>query len=128
MLTKRVLERTYGLAGPAAYAELLRRQGWACAICRRSFREMNGNARHLDHDHRTGRVRGILCMQCNAMLGMARDERGILRAAISYLAGSENRTGGQKFSKIRKFWGLEFPTSNGASNGASNGGSKGTRR
>lgn len=40
---------------------------------------------HVDHDHSTGKVRGLLCARCNALLGYAGDSIDLLRRAISYL-------------------------------------------
>lgn len=54
-------------------------QGGVCAICGER------PAVHVDHDHETHRVRGILCEPCNGFLGAFRDERALLRAAIEYL-------------------------------------------
>ena len=48
----------YGIT-PEAYAALLTKQGSACAICRRTGRLS------IDHDHATGKVRGLLCYRCN---------------------------------------------------------------
>lgn len=53
-----------------------------CAICRETIVY---SAAHLDHCHKTGRVRGFLCMHCNRGLGALRDSPDILRAAASYL-------------------------------------------
>lgn len=39
----------------------------------------------VDHDHKTGRVRALLCNSCNALLGMAQEDLKILNAAIQYL-------------------------------------------
>jgi hypothetical protein len=39
----------------------------------------------VDHNHKTGAVRGLLCCKCNFILGHADDDVGILRRAISYL-------------------------------------------
>jgi len=44
---------------------------------------------HTDHDHKTGEVRGLLCQRCNHMLGGARDNPSILRAAVEYLEGDK---------------------------------------
>jgi hypothetical protein len=43
------------------------------------------SALEIDHDHQTGRVRGLLCHKCNTMLGMAADNPRWLQKAIEYL-------------------------------------------
>ncbi len=50
-----------------------------CAIC------LTGKPEHVDHDHRTGKVRGILCFNCNGAPGQVRDRVDVLLAAIDYL-------------------------------------------
>jgi hypothetical protein len=62
-------------------------QGWKCGICRAVVTE-GGRAADsgcVDHDHATGKVRGILCMNCNRGLGMLKDSTENLRRAIAYL-------------------------------------------
>lgn len=54
-------------------------QGGLCAICRKA--PIFG----VDHDHKTGQIRGLLCGPCNTVLGMAKDSVRILQAAIQYL-------------------------------------------
>ena len=56
-----------------------------CPICKDSFVEMNIKNIHLDHNHVTGKVRGVLCFRCNAGLGQFKDSIENLRAAILYL-------------------------------------------
>ena len=60
------------------YQGILQAQGWACAIC-------GGDAEAVDHDHTTGRVRGILCRKCNTGLGHFVDSEANLKSAITYL-------------------------------------------
>jgi hypothetical protein len=63
--------------------ELLRVQGFTCAICKTDTPP--NDKWNVDHDHMAGNVRGLLCTHCNWMLGHARDDTGILANAISYL-------------------------------------------
>lgn len=53
-----------------------------CQICGVSI---EGMSQHIDHCHETGRVRGVLCTNCNLMLGNAKDNPETLRRAIDYL-------------------------------------------
>jgi len=66
-----------------AFNILLKNQGGVCAICRKS--DWNGRGPHVDHDHISGKVRGILCQNCNAALGMIGDDVKISRAMTDYL-------------------------------------------
>ena len=70
------LMRRYGI-GADEFDELVRQQGSVCAICGRPDPE------HVDHDHDTGEVRGILCFNCG--LGQFRDSIDALLAAAEYL-------------------------------------------
>ncbi len=72
------LRRRYGI-GQADYDALVEQQGGLCALCRQRAPE------HVDHDHLTGRVRGLLCSCCNQALGNARDDIATLQRAIDYL-------------------------------------------
>ena len=72
------LRRRYGLTSQRV-DELIAAQGGLCAVCKVRPPE------HVDHDHKTGRVRGVLCSGCNQGLGNFRDDTAALRAAIDYL-------------------------------------------
>jgi len=76
------LKRKYGIT-VEHYDELLAQQGGGCAICGREPRP--DSSLHLDHDHESGQLRGILCFRCNNALGDFDDDLGLLRAAIRYL-------------------------------------------
>lgn len=55
-----------------------------CAICREPWRE--GKRRYcIDHDHKTGEIRGLLCQGCNMGLGWFKDDPKRLKKAIKYL-------------------------------------------
>jgi predicted nucleic acid-binding Zn ribbon protein len=75
--------RAYGITAEW-YAETLITQGNACAICRDTEPGGKGGW-HVDHDHATGKVRGLLCHGCNIALGYLKDDITRLRAAIAYL-------------------------------------------
>lgn len=83
--------KQYGIT-PADYQRMLVEQGHRCAICRQpeTF-VLRGKVKNLsiDHDHATGRVRGLLCGSCNSGIGYFREHPDILRAAIDYLSASE---------------------------------------
>jgi len=65
------------------YTGILKFQGGRCAICRST--RSGVRKFHVDHDHQTGKIRGLLCHLCNAGLGCLRDSPKILSAAIGYL-------------------------------------------
>jgi hypothetical protein len=66
------------------YGTLLAAQGGICAICGGPPTGM-GKSYHVDHDHETGIVRGLLCSNCNTALGLLGDDPSRLAAAIRYL-------------------------------------------
>lgn len=74
-------EKLYGLAREH-YARMLTAQGGRCALC---GRESGSRALAVDHDHATGRIRGLLCSPCNTGIGGLRDDPEMLRRAIAYL-------------------------------------------
>lgn len=76
----------YGLTLEQYEAMFLAQDG-KCAICRSP--DPRGDHWHIDHDHDTGRVRGILCGHCNPGLGYFGDDPERLAAAIQYLTVRE---------------------------------------
>jgi hypothetical protein len=63
---------------------ILEAQGDRCAICKRQVPDRLASM-HLDHDHKTGKIRGFLCIDCNHGLGKFRDEPDLLLRAVVYL-------------------------------------------
>lgn len=72
------LKSKYNLT-PTEHDALISEQNSKCAICEDTTKL------HIDHDHRTGVVRGLLCHSCNVSLGHFRDNIQILEKAIKYL-------------------------------------------
>lgn len=73
------LRARYGLSESDVAARIAQQDG-LCAVCR------TAEATQVDHDHETGRVRGILCLHCNAGMGAFRDDPRLIYQAIDYLS------------------------------------------
>lgn len=71
-----------------AYDGMYVAQRGCCVICGKHQSEFK-NRLAVDHSHKTGKIRGLLCITCNAGLGMFQDNPQILANAIEYLKGSE---------------------------------------
>jgi hypothetical protein len=74
------------------YNTLLKKQNNTCTICKQLepiIDNRNNQRRDLavDHNHKTGKVRGLLCSRCNNVLGRIKDNVDILQEAIKYLKG-----------------------------------------
>lgn len=76
------LKFRYGIT-PEDFNQILSFQGEVCPVCGGPFDENRKG--YIDHCHKTERIRGILHMQCNTLLGMAKDKVEILKNAINYL-------------------------------------------
>lgn len=77
------LKNKYGLS-EQEYHNFFIEQENRCAVCEDPITPF-GRFIHVDHDHLTKKVRGVLCMQCNVFIGSARDNINILQKAIGYL-------------------------------------------
>jgi hypothetical protein len=75
--------RKYGLT-ETAYNEIAKDQDWKCLICSRRYFKSPRNL-CVDHDHETGKIRGLLCIGCNRGLGYFEDQPERLRKAALYL-------------------------------------------
>jgi len=84
---KRVIKKKYGL-DVIEYEKLVLAQKNLCAICKNSERvKFKGRLKELavDHNHRTGKVRGLLCHSCNLAIGALLDNPDLFRKAAEYL-------------------------------------------
>jgi hypothetical protein len=69
------------------YEKRLANQGGVCAICGGDDPQRGRFFFCVDHDHRTGKIRGLLCVTCNDGLGRFGDDRATLLRAAAYLGG-----------------------------------------
>ena len=84
LMRERQLQHKFGLTN-AEYDAKLAAQGGVCQICKCPPPENLSKKFPVDHDHRTGKIRDILCQSCNHMLGNAKDNPDILQNGIAYL-------------------------------------------
>lgn len=79
-------ERTLGVT-EEDYWRMYGLQEGRCGICKRRLYSKRYKAFCVDHDHKTGRIRGLLCHNCNGGLGMFRDDPIALLRAIDWVEG-----------------------------------------
>lgn len=82
----KVLQSKYGITLDN-YQQMLIEQNNSCRICGTLTADKSNISRRfaVDHCHTTGKVRGLLCIKCNAGIGMFNDNLDILISAVSYL-------------------------------------------
>lgn len=81
------LRAGYGIT-PQDYEDMLKKQGNACAICGKPPSTNGGRTRiylYIDHSHKTKKIRGLLCSNCNRGLGYFFDNPALLKNAEKYL-------------------------------------------
>ena len=82
---KNLLGKNYGIT-IEQYNNILEQQNGGCAICGSKSALIKSHQRlHVDHCHSTGRVRGLLCTNCNQGIGKFNDSEVLLQRAIVYL-------------------------------------------
>jgi hypothetical protein len=82
------LFRSYGIT-LKEYNLLFKNQEGCCAICEKHLSELNDKHKKslcVDHNHKTGFIRGLLCDKCNRGIGLLCDSEKILLNALKYLA------------------------------------------
>jgi hypothetical protein len=83
--------RRYGITAHQ-FDEMLVAQRGLCAICSKTMKNgsRSGDGLHIDHCHKTGAVRGLLCGKCNLAIGLFSDDPTSLAKAIDYLKGGNH--------------------------------------
>ena len=76
------IKHNYGIT-LEQYDCMLVSQDGVCAICRKPCK--TGRKLAVDHDHKTGNIRGLLCQSCNVMLGSGKDSPLLLKTGADYL-------------------------------------------
>ena len=82
--------KKYGITS-SEYTLMLDRQMGSCAIC--FDRNKSGNELSVDHCHKTGMVRGLLCNRCNWAIGKFEDNTVLLLSAVEYLNETKDSSG-----------------------------------
>jgi hypothetical protein len=86
--TSAYLNRTYGIT-INDYREMLEEQGHRCKLCGSegfTMKDSHNIKLVVDHCHKDGHVRGLLCHNCNRALGLLQDDKETLQKAIDYLS------------------------------------------
>jgi hypothetical protein len=94
------LRNKFGLT-PEEYNRILAAQGGVCAICESP--PTPGISLHVDHDHGTGEIRGLLCVRCNNAIGLMREAPDLLRHAAPYVtADAKQRSQRRKWQRLAR--------------------------
>jgi len=78
------IKKTYGITFEV-YTEMFDSQKGCCKICTSRISNSRTGRLFVDHCHKTGTVRGLLCSSCNHGLGLFKDSPTLLKKAIAYL-------------------------------------------
>ena len=85
--TARTLKEKFDVYGLTIeqYEEKWLQQDGKCEICKKEYPVYGQYRMHIDHDHKTGKVRGLLCASCNVVLGQSKDSTEVLENSAAYL-------------------------------------------
>lgn len=84
MYRKYALKNFWGL-DQSEYDEMLSDQGGTCGICGSDTPGGGKKNFHIDHDHDSGEIRGLLCKRCNLGIGHFNDDPELILKAVAYL-------------------------------------------
>ena len=77
------IKKNYGIT-EEQYLKIFNEQNGFCAICKQKNYTQAGRL-VIDHCHKTGKIRGLLCRKCNSGIGLLKDNVDLLKAAVQYL-------------------------------------------
>lgn len=86
----RMLQHRYNIT-LEEYEQMYENQNGKCSICNDNYPSGGTNGLYVDHCHKTGNVRGLLCPRCNSLLGRFLDDQKILNKALEYLNKNKNK-------------------------------------
>lgn len=90
--TRRDEQRAYRLGVPVAVVrKVIERCGGKCEACKQP---LTNRQMRVDHDHKTGEVRGVLCVFCNALEGMLNKQKDRVQQVLAYVQMAEERAHG----------------------------------
>lgn len=102
------LRHDYGIT-LEEYNRLIDKQNGLCAICGNPPKggSPTNQRLHVDHDHTTGKVRGLLCKNCNTAIGFLGEDLSRIEASIRYLKsdGSQNEALPENQDSVESYWG-----------------------
>jgi hypothetical protein len=87
----RNIKRRHGLSR-GAVSELWDSQSGRCACCGRELDPLPSRRTHIDHDHQTEEIRGLLCTSCNTGIGLLGDDSAGVERALAYLSRQRGDT------------------------------------
>lgn len=67
------------------YNQILKQQKNRCAVCNIKFSKLSSKLIHIDHNHKTDKVRGLLCHKCNLALGLLCEDIKIIESLLRYM-------------------------------------------
>jgi hypothetical protein len=77
-------KRIYNIS-PEDLNLLIKNQGNKCGICKKEFIGKKPYVPYIDHSHKTGKIRGLLCGKCNFAIGMLKESESIMKNAIKWI-------------------------------------------
>lgn len=79
------IKKIYGITKDR-FNEMHQKQDGKCDICKKNLKD---KSTHIDHNHKSGKVRGLLCNKCNQAIGLMHESKSIIKNSLAYLEKHE---------------------------------------